>query len=468
MAHDSVTIGRPTNVRWLIFALGCGTSWMLYLHRYTLAVVKPNLQEELNLDNAELGLLDSAFSLSYFLFQIPVGVCADLFGAHFFLGGAVLLWSLALGWHAWAPTMSVLWLARSTFGLGQAGVYAALSLLTRTWFPQDIRTTVQGWMGVFFGRVGGASANLLFATVLIGWFCLSWQQAMSVFTIAGMALGVAFLLLYRDSPRTHPLANQLEADLIEGDERTSAPPAASPRASIKQLFQRMSLRSSTNLLALNLQSVLSTVADVVYSFWLPMFLYQMYRMGDIERGLYGALPLLGGAFGGAVGGYLNDWVVRRTANRRWSRSGIGLAGKGTAGILLLLGILLFFDEPYLFCWLLVFVKFFTDWSLASLWGTVTDIGGKASASVFAFNNTVASVGQIIAAAVYGFVSRDFGWQPVFVIVAVTYLLCAATWLMIDCTIPLLRSNERETQASTAIMSLQPEPKPTTNGNIKSP
>ena len=38
------------------------------------------------------------------------------------------------------------------------------------------------------------------------------------------------------------------------------------------------------------------------------------------------------------------------------------------------------------------VKFFGDWSLATSWGVVTDIGGRATASVFAFNNAVAGIG----------------------------------------------------------------------------
>ena len=32
---------KPTNVRWAIFGLACGTSWLLYLHRYTFALIKP-------------------------------------------------------------------------------------------------------------------------------------------------------------------------------------------------------------------------------------------------------------------------------------------------------------------------------------------------------------------------------------------------------------------------------------------
>ena len=34
-AESELRNERPTNIRWLIFALACGTSFVLYLHSYT-------------------------------------------------------------------------------------------------------------------------------------------------------------------------------------------------------------------------------------------------------------------------------------------------------------------------------------------------------------------------------------------------------------------------------------------------
>ena len=68
-----------------------------------------------------------------------------------------------------------------------------------------------------------------------------------------------------------------------------------------------------------------------------------------------------------------------------------------AGVLLLVSLLLVNDYPRLFCGMLFFVKFFSDWSLTTTWGAVTDIGGRTSATVFAFNNSVATSGAISTA-----------------------------------------------------------------------
>ena len=430
---------RPTNVRWVVFSLAFGTSWLLYLHRYSLGVIKPELEKEFSWNNEQLGLLDSAFFLFYTIFQFPCGVLADVFGVRLFLAGMILLWSAMLGLQAlvfpgawWLSPLAVLFCIRALFGLGQAGAYAVLSRITRFWFPLSVRTSVQGWIAVFAGRIGGASSNLLFATVLVGTFLLSWRVSLQLFALAGLLLAVLFWLLFRDSPRQHPWVNEAEASLIEGGGRS-----ATRKLSVRDLFRGMNRRSVLNLLALNLQSFLSTVADFIYVGWIPQFLSQTYNMSAYDRGIYATLPLLGGACGGPLGGYLNDWLIRRTGDRRRARVLVGLAGKGTAAVLLVAGIILCFHDPVAFSVTLFFVKLFGDWSLAGSWGTVTDIGGRATATVFAFNNTVAGVGAVIAPPLLGLLAAKHGWDAVFLAVAATYALCAISWLLIDSTIPLL-------------------------------
>jgi MFS transporter, ACS family, glucarate transporter len=430
-------MNRPTNVRWIVFGLACGTSWVLYLHRYTFALIKPHLNERFGWDETQLGLLDSAFNLAYTLFQVPCGALADILGVRYFLAGMILLWSVALALHALAPNLAAMRAVRALFGIGQAGAYAVLSRITRFWFPASVRTSVQGWVGIFFGRIGGASSNVLFATFLIGTLHLSWQTSLYLFAAGGLALALLFMALFRDSPRQHPWVNDAEVRLIEGGDSVTPPTGPRPRLTFSALLKRTSPRSVLNLLALGLQSFLSTVADTFYVSWTPLFLSKVYGMEDREMGLFSMLPLLGGACGGPAGGYLNDYLIRVTGDRRKARTLVGLIGKGLAAGLLLADLLLYYRQPYSFCVLLFFVKFFGDWSQASTWGTVTDIGGRATATVFAFNNTVGGVGAVLASALFGWMAQYHGWPSVFILVAVVYALCAASWLLIDCTIPVL-------------------------------
>jgi len=452
---------RPTNVRRMVFILGCGTSWFLYLHRYTFALIKPKLKEEWQLDNTELGLLDSAFAVCYSVFQVPAGILVDATGAHLFLGGIIILWSIGLALHAWAPNLNSMRVARAVLGTGQAGAFAAVSRITRTWFPFTSRTFAQGFMGVFSGRIGAVCGFLLFATVLIGLLEIDWRTSVYILAAAGIVYGILFLALFRNSPRQHPWTNKAEADLIEGiqpngDAESSATAdfdqtTRQKRMSVREMFSRMSSRSIINLLFLTLASSLSTIADNIYSSWIPQFLTDVHHIDDFKTlGIYSMIPLLGGACGGALAGYLNDRIIRRTGNRRWTRSLIGLTGKGMAGVLLAIALLTSYDDPYRFCVFLFFVKFFADMGLASRWGTITDIGGPATATVFAINNALASLVGMIAPPMYGWVSVHYDWYRVFIIAACVYVAGALSWLLIDCTIPLFREEDAQLPSGSTL------------------
>ena len=303
---------------------------MLYLHRYVFALIKPKLQTEFDLGETELGLLDSGFSLFYSTCQLPMGIAIDALGVHLMLTSMIVLWCVGLGLHAWAPEQEQLWYGRAVLGAGQSGVFAALSRITRTWFPTSVRTTVQGWVGVFFGRIGGMSANLLVGAFILGVLIVPWRTAVYRLAACGIVFAGAFALLYRNSPRRHPLVNQSEAKLIEG-QPASLPDTTEDRLSFRDMFRRMSPRSIVNLLTLNLQSTLSTIADNIFSAWTPVFLFNVHGLEFKEMGIYSALPLLGGACGGAFGGWLNDRLIRRTGNRRWSPQSRRFGGQGNGG-----------------------------------------------------------------------------------------------------------------------------------------
>lgn len=433
MNDKPVTPERPTNVRWSVFALACGTSWLLYLHRYTFSLIKPELKQEWKLGADDLGFLDSVFFTSYSVFQIPLGIAGDMYGVRLVLTLLILVWSLALGLQAFMPSTKPMAAALALFGLGQSAAYPCLSRVSRTWFPQSIRTSLQGWVAVFFGRAGGLTTNLVVGALLMGMLGLKWRPLFIGLSLLGLGFALLFWATFRNRPQDHPGLNAAEAELLAG----SGPLVNSAqRASIRSMLQRTSRRSLLNLCLLTLQTTLSTAADNLYSNWIPLFLAEVYLFDKQQQGLMSALPLLGGAIGGAAGGWLNDRLIRATGDLRWGRRAVGLGGKGSAAVLLMVGLTLF-DQPYLFCAVLFVVKVFSDSGLSTTWGTVTDIGGPATASVFAFNNAIAGIGSIVAPPVYGLIAVNHGWQWVFATAAGCYLACGLVWLVIDPKMPVI-------------------------------
>src|SRR5688572_28464264 len=118
---------RATQVRWIVFALACAASWLLYLHRYSWGVVKYEFaRENPHLKAEDLGWLDSAFQATYGLGQVPSGLAADLFGARGILTGSIAVWSLTVAGVAWVAGFWALCAVRAAFGLAQAAAYPVL------------------------------------------------------------------------------------------------------------------------------------------------------------------------------------------------------------------------------------------------------------------------------------------------------------------------------------------------------
>ena len=381
---------QPTRVRWLVFGLSCGTSWMLYLHRYSWGLIKADVKAEYGLSDVQLGWIDSAFMGSYALFQIPTGALGDVLGPALVLPVIILAWSgmlagvtIARGFWPLAGVMGL-------FGVTQAGAYPNLNKVTRSWFPLSVRTTAQGFVASLAGRSGGACASLIVSTLLLGWIGLEWRSALAVIAVAGVMYAVVFRLLFRNNPAEHPWANEAEQRLIEEDE-PDAPPS-----------QKMTLTRQVRALAsfgvLLVQQFGSAFADVLYVFWIPLFLAEAKGLTKVELGIFASLPLWGGALGGMVGGVLNDALVRR-AGRRVARRVVGLTGKCVAAVLIVVSIGVEDGR-----WAMVVVavaKFFTDWSQPTVWGTVTDIGGRVAGSVFGAVNMSGSIGAFAAGPILG-------------------------------------------------------------------
>jgi sugar phosphate permease len=422
---DAASFDRPTRVRWLVFLLACAASFLLYLHRYAWGVVKPSLKEDTGISDVALGGLDSAFSVTYMLCQVPGGMAGDVFGPRGVLSLITLLWSASLAWIGMAQgTFSVI-AARLSFGAMQAGTYANLAKVTRSWFPLALRTFVQGAVSTFSGRLGAAAAPPIIASLLIGQFGLAWRTSLLLISALGIVLATAFWLVLRNSPAEHPWCNAAERESV-----STVPAAGASRTAT--VWNRAGFFSFGALLV---HSFTSTLPDMFYVNWIPTYLRDR-GFSMVEMGMYASLPLLGGAVGGLFGGTLNDVLIKLSGNRRFSRTAVGLTGKVVSGGIMAWAMTL--DDGRAVVGAFTLSKFFTDWSLPTQWAAVTDTAGQATGKVFGLMNTVGSAAGILAGFLIGYLKQYYGWDVVFYVLSIVYVVSGLCWLGIDCTKPLVK------------------------------
>lgn len=438
---------RPTRVRWLVFALASGASWMLYLHRYSWNFIRPALIEEYDFTNSQVDRIFTAFNVSYAFGQIPGGIICDFFGTHLFLGIIIALWSILLPCFGLTGSFYGLAGLRLGFGAAQAGCYPSLSKVTRDWFPRGTRTIIQGLIASFFGRSGGAMSSIIMGTLLMGYCGFTWRVAILIMGVAGVLFAGLFLWLYRSDPQQDTRVNEAELALIrEGAAKETDGPRVLP-------FRRV-LRSPSMLVFI-VQQFMNAGADGIYVYLMGSYFMTARNFDVATAGLLVSLPLWGGAVGGVAGGFINDGLIHLTGSRRWSRTTVGFVGKVAACLMMFVAIQQVSGVAAAFC--LFVVKFFSDWTQPTVWGTCTDMGGRYSATVFSIINTAGSVGGICTPPVLGIIldmntaeqivngelQKITNYTPMFIAVAAMYMVSACCWLFINCTRSLERDERSE-------------------------
>ena len=127
------------NTQKLIFIFlpfACGY-FLSYLYRSTNAVLAPYLSNDLSINAEQLGLITSAYFLTFGLFQLPLGVLLDKFGARrvqsvLFLVAATGAILFSLGNDVWS-----LVIARGLIGLGVSGALMGAFKAFAVWYPKE-------------------------------------------------------------------------------------------------------------------------------------------------------------------------------------------------------------------------------------------------------------------------------------------------------------------------------------------
>ncbi len=447
----------PTRVRYQVLGFACSLSLLTYLDRICISRVQGEIMRDLGVGDRGMGLVFSAFSLGYCLFEVPGGWMGDAWGSRRVITRIVVWWSLftALTGCIWPFSLDsgyaislgtvvvplvfdgllALLIVRFLFGCGEAGAYPNLSRVAGAWFPFRERARAQGaiWMSA---RIGGAIAAVVIGRLTI-W--LGWRQAFWLLGGVGIVWAAVFYRWFRDRPEDKPTCNAAERELIRADphswkgHQAGAGPARPP-------WRRL-LRSA-NVWFLCLASFSVTFGWFFYPTWQPRYLKDVHAIDYADSELLTGLPFLCGALGCLLGGGLSDQLIRATGSRRWGRSLVGVAGF-TGPALCVLGAA-FASSAWQAVLLLSVASFINDFAIPTLWAASTDIGGRFAGTVSGIMNTASALAAVIMPPLIpellNAFPADYGpgerWNSVLGILGCCWFVGALAWLGIDASKPI--------------------------------
>jgi MFS transporter, ACS family, glucarate transporter len=151
---------KPGHFRWIQVFWLAGVGAISYLDRVNISIAGHTIAQPFHLSNPQLGLVFSAFTVGYMLFQIPGGWLADRFGPRKILTLGALWWALFTSLTAWMPegigtALFLFWSVRFLLGIGESVMYPSSNRWLANWIPTAERGVANG---IIFAGVGAGAA----------------------------------------------------------------------------------------------------------------------------------------------------------------------------------------------------------------------------------------------------------------------------------------------------------------------
>ena len=184
----------------IFLPFACGY-FLSYLYRSTNAVLAPYLSNDLSINAEQLGLITSAYFLTFGLFQLPLGVLLDKFGARkvqsiLFLVAATGAILFSLGNDVWS-----LVIARGLIGLGVSGALMGAFKAFAVWYPKDRLPLLIG----IFMSAGGMGAIVASTPLEMALQITDWR---GVYFFLGIVTIFTGALIFFIVPEKKEIPNQ--------------------------------------------------------------------------------------------------------------------------------------------------------------------------------------------------------------------------------------------------------------------
>jgi MFS family permease len=389
--------------KWLVVVMLWCVCFLNYADRQLIFTVFPLLGKEFHLTDVSLSVLSASFMVTYALFGPLAGLVCDRIQRRTLVLGTLVFWSLVAAATAFAQHYAQLVIGIALGGLGEAFYFPAAMSMIADYHAADTRSRAMSLhqSSVYIGSIaGGAIAGLL------GQF-YGWRAGFRLFGVLGVALGCGLWLILKEPQRgfSDSMAGKLPtgASFIEG---------------LRELARN---RVAWLLVAVFMGA---NFVAMIFTVWMPTFLYRRFHMSLTLSGLNGTAYLqIASVLGVICGGALADHLVRRGPGSRGARMRVQALG-------------LFCGVPFLFFsgWMtavaavlgaMIGFGFFKGIYDSNLWAALYDVTPvERRGAAVGIMNSLGWLGGAAAQLSIGLASERFGMGACLSATAVVYLAIA--------------------------------------------
>ncbi|MFC5588970.1 MFS transporter [Sporosarcina soli] len=277
----------------VVFAFTLG--WMfINANKYFLNPILGEIGLEYNLNNTQLGLVNSIFFLTYTIAQIPAGAFSDKFGRKKLLVIGFILYGILTGVSGLMAGFTGFLVARAIAGISSATYYGPQFALSSEAIPEKRRTI--GSAIINSGSGIGIALGFVLSSTLVLDKGMSWSVPFYVFGVLTVLVGILIAVLVKEkNPDQVSKQREQRKESSDTGEKVSV----------------LSLLKNRNLLVTFLVLFCSIYGFTVIVTWLPKFLETERGFHGSQVGLIAALVPLASIPGALVASAISDRLGRR-------------------------------------------------------------------------------------------------------------------------------------------------------------
>ena len=310
-------------VFWLMFII----NFLNYLDRWIFTGLSPVIQQDLRLDDFQIGLLTTGFLLVYTIVAMPLGFLADRRSRKGIVGLGVAIWSIATALTGLASGFITLLGIRTVLGIGEGSYYPAGTPMLAAYYPPSRRAQILSRWSV--GALIGAAVGFLVAAPFAS--PGAWRLAFFFTGVPGLIF--AFLIWrtrekmrHEDDPPAKPEVAGASSIMARVRSYLRIPTVRVILGT--HAFGFFALTGATSFLPIYLNNTYGRLVSHYGKFGAVIGTTPgTYPHSGLSLGLVpivgGGVVLVGGILGNLAGGVISDRLGKRYSGSRVLTGGLG-------------------------------------------------------------------------------------------------------------------------------------------------
>ena len=434
-----------TRLRWSLFAVLCLAGVFNAMDRPIIAILKPDMMADFGWTESDFGDLAAVTQFSAAFAFLFTGWLVDRLGVNRSMHVGAAAWSFAAIAHGWATTTVQVVAARVGLGATEA-VQTPLTIKTvASIFEPDRRSFALG-IATFLASMGTIAMPFIIPGLSEAF---GWRGALVFGGIGGLLSLLAWIILARGV--NFAIASKDETPAITTRDDGTTIPAEDAIAVFTQPAHRSGIAKGLidwlggliaffddrKLWGIVIAKALSDMTWWFINFWLADYYRKEFGLSTLEL----AIPLAIAFAGSGLGALLAGWGSSKLLAMGWSVNRVRKTMMLTSALIVLpLPLVLQLDSFWPVAVMMGIVMAGHQGFSLSIFATITDVVPNAKvARVTAFGAFMGNMGGVAISLIVGRVlDAGFGYMPIFLFAAISYLL-AFSWFQL--MLPRIERNE---------------------------